>query len=127
MSKYCEWDNFKHLYLEDSYVLEINETEDQISFTLEIVLTEKHPFYKPPNVGEQYCYRNGKIIFQNLISVKWLNKNMQSFFDANESRDYGNIDLFVLIPDGYHLMGDWGDVLINSSPPKVVWLNDDLT
>lgn len=122
MSKYYEWDNFKDIYLEDSFVLGIEESENQVSFTVEMVLTEEHPMYSPPHNGEQYCYKKGKIIFQELKAVKWLNRNMQPFTDANNSEDYGNIDSFQSSSEGYHLSGDWGEVIINSSPPKVVWL-----
>jgi len=119
MSKYYEWDNFKNIFLEDSFVLDIDESEHHISFTVEMVLTEKHPLYTPPHTGEQYCYQKGMIIFQELCSVNWINRSMQSFTDADDSEDYGNIDSFVLSPEGYHLSGDWGEVIINSSYPKV--------
>lgn len=122
MSKYYEWDNFNNIYLEDSFVLGIDESEKQVSFTLEMVLTEDHPMYSPPRKDEQYCCKKGKIVFQDLKGVRWLNKNMQPFTDANESKDYGNIDSFELSSEGYHLLGDWGEVIINSSEPRVVWL-----
>ena len=122
MSKYYEWDNFKDIYLEDSFVLGIEESEDQVSFTVEIVLTDEHPMYSSPHKDEQYCYKKGKIIFQDVESVKWLNRNMHPFTDADDSEDYGNIDSFQLSSEGYRLTGDWGEVIINSSPPKVEWL-----
>jgi len=122
MSQYYEWENFKDIYLEDSFVLGIDESEKQISFTVEMVLTEKHPLYKPPCEGEQYCYEKGKIVFQDLKSVEWLNRNMQPFTDADNSEDFGNIDFFASSSAGYHLSGDWGEVMINSAHPKVVWL-----
>lgn len=121
MSNYYEWDNFKHIYLEDSFVLGIEESEDGLSFIVEMVLTENHPLYTTPNASEQYCYKKGKIIFQECKSVEWLNKNTQPFTDVDDSEDYGNIDSFTLSSEGYHLLGDWGEVKVNSSPAKVVW------
>lgn len=122
MSKYYEWDNFKSIYLEDSFVLGVYESERQISFVVEMVLTEDHPMYSPPREDEQYCYKKGKIVFKDLKGIRWLNRNMQPFTDADESEDYGNIDSFELSSEGYHLLGDWGEVIINSSEPKVVWI-----
>jgi len=122
MSNYYEWNNFENTYLEDSFVLSIEEFERGLSFIVEVVLTENHPLYLSPNTGEQYCYRKGKIIFQELKSVEWLNRSTQPFTDAVDSEDYGNIDTFTLASDGYHLSGDWGEVIVNSSPVKLVWL-----
>jgi len=122
MSKYYEWENFKNIYLEDSFVLEIDEEAEYLSFTVEIVLTEEHLMYSPPRKNEQYCYKKGKIVFQELETIKWLNRNTHPFTDADNTEYYGNIDCFELSPEGYHLEGDWGEVIINSPPPKVVWL-----
>ncbi len=122
MSNYYEWSNFENTYLEDSFVLSIEEFESSLSFIVEVVLTENHPLYSSPNTGEQYCYRKGKIIFQELKSVEWSNRNTQPFTDAVDSEDYGNIDAFILDADGYHLSGDWGEVVVNSSPVKLEWL-----
>ena len=121
MSQYHEWDNFKNTYLEDSFVLGIEESEGQLSFIVEVVLNEKHCLYKSPHESEQYCYRTGKISFQELKSVRWLSRNMKPFTDADDSEDYGNIDSFELTSDGYYLIGDWGEVIIDSTSPILVW------
>jgi len=122
MSKYYEWDKFKYIYLEDSFVLEVKESEKEISFTIDAVLTEKHPMYSSPRQGEQYCYKKAKIVFKNLKNNKWLERNSISFTDADGHKDYGNIDSFELSSEGYHLLGDWGEVIICSEPPNLEWL-----
>ena len=122
MSNYYQWDGFKDIYLEDSFVLNFSESGRQVSFTMEIVLTEKHPMYFPPQKDEQYCYKRGKIVFQGLKTVKWLTKNIRPFTDADNNEDYGNIDSFRLTSEGYHLSGDWGEVIINSLSLGIVWL-----
>lgn len=121
MSQYYEWESFKNIYLEDSFVLGVEESEDQLSFLVEIVLTEKHSLYEASLENEQYCYMTGKIIFQELKSVRWLTRNIQPYTDADDSEDYGNIDSFELTSDGYHLIGDWGEVIIDSAPPILIW------
>ncbi len=121
MSKYYEWDNFKNIYLEDSFVLGIEESKSHVSFMVEMVLTEEHPMYSKPHKGEQYCYKKGGIIFRKVKTARWLNRNMRPFTDADGSEDYGNIDFFKLSSEGYHLSGDWGEVVLNSIPPEVAW------
>ena len=69
MSHYYEWDNFKDIYLEDSFVISINDTEKDLSFVVEIVLTEKNIFYKPPHEDEQYCYKKGEIRFCKIQAI----------------------------------------------------------
>lgn len=122
MSKYYEWEKFKYIYLEDSFVLGIEESEKEISFTVEAVLTEDHPMYSPPSQNEQYCYKRARIVFKGVKNVKWLERNSKPFTDANGSEDYGNIDSFELSSEGYHLLGDWGEVIICSETPNLEWL-----
>ena len=59
---------FGHIYLEDSYVLDIIKSKNKICFSMEFVLTEEHPYYSTPKPDEQYCYLKGKIIFLNIIN-----------------------------------------------------------
>lgn len=119
MSKYYEWDGFENIYLEDSYVLGIKYSGRELSFIMELVLTENHPMYSPPKESEQYCYRNGEMIFKNVSEVKWINRSMQPNIDFDGAVDYGNIDSFELSEGGYHLEGDWGEVIVYSSEPEL--------
>jgi len=57
-----------------------------------------------------------------LKSVEWLDRNIQPFTGADDSEDYGNIDTFILAAGGYYLSGDWGEVIVNSSPVTLEWL-----
>lgn len=124
MSEYFKWDGFESIYLEDSFVLKIEESKEEISFKVEVVLTEGHPKYVTPKPNERYCYEIAKIIFKGLKSVEWLDKNNEPFIDANNSEDFGNIDTFELLSGKYHLLGDWGEVLICSEAPILEWLEE---
>ena len=121
MEKYYTLKGLESIYLEDSFLINIEESNSQISFITEIILLESHPAYHPPKTGEQYCYRQGKIFFENLKSLKWLAKNLKFTVDINGSKDLGNIDVFTYINDEYYLEGDWGEVKITSSPPRLIW------
>lgn len=122
MTNYYEWDDFKNIYLEDSFVLKIQESSNELSFTLEIVLTEKHPFYVKPINDEPYCYKLGKISFKNCKSIKWLNRNFHPYLDSGGNIDYGNIDCLMSFGKKYYLEGDWGKVEINASAIEINWI-----
>lgn len=53
---YWQFPGFENIYLEDSYVLSIND-KTSIQILLEAVLTENHSLYTQPLPEEQYCYR----------------------------------------------------------------------
>src|SRR4051812_32470875 len=104
---------FDMYYLEDSFVLEIAESDERIAFRLELVLTPKHPLYATPPPSEHHCYRTGALIFEGVRRVNWIERHFRFSTDASGERDLGNIDTFKLSPDGeYELEGSWGDVVI---------------
>lgn len=114
-----------HVYLEDSYVLSIDETPHSLTFQLDAVLTPGHPLYHQPRPGEQYCYVNGTLTFGSASQVKWISRTGASYRDANDEEDQGNIDYLEPGPDGYHLGGDWGEVQVQSSQPPVFRILED--
>ena len=114
--EYYELQGFENAYLEDSYVLNVLEKENEIEFVLDVVLTENHPLFTTPRENEQYCYKRGRITFTNVIEYR----STQAFVDAHKEIDYGNIDEFFEENGNYHLSGDWGKMMINSSLPEML-------
>ncbi|BAN46029.1 hypothetical protein [Metapseudomonas resinovorans] len=110
---YYELSSLNNIYLEDSYVLEIEEKENTLIFKLEAVLTENNPSYTPPRAGEQYCYSKATLGFYGIHLIKWLERNRKEFPDKTEKNDYGNIDIFRIEDGTYILSGDWGVVEID--------------
>ena len=47
-TQYYDLPELKHLYLEDSFVLDIKEENNYVEFLIEAVLSEEHPLYKTP-------------------------------------------------------------------------------
>lgn len=117
--QYFELTGLAGLYLEDSYVLRIDERGDALIFYMEFVLTESHPEYESPKLGEQYCYRYGDITFPAVTRVAWLNRDGRKSVDADGKTDIGNIDSFYYENSTYHLEGGWGVVKIISALPQV--------
>jgi hypothetical protein len=116
---YYQLEGLEHVYLEDSYVLDIKTDPASVEFLLCVVLTEHHPLYRFPSPAEQYCYRRGLLRFPNVERVEWLEKSMMPSTDATGAVDYGNIDEFYLADGDYYLSGDWGRLEIKSSPPSL--------
>lgn len=116
--RYFELAGLESLYLEDSYVLQIDEAGDSLIFYMEFVLTESHPEYENPKIGEQYCYRYGDITFPAVTRAAWLNRDNRKSVDPAGKADIGNIDSFYYENSTYHLEGDWGVVKIISGHPR---------
>jgi hypothetical protein len=62
MIDYKSFPGLAGVFLEDSYVLGISESSEQLVFHLDAVLTPEHPAYQPPRPGEHYCYANGSLV-----------------------------------------------------------------
>ncbi len=120
MNNYFEIDDLKNIYLEDSFVLDITEKNNEIKYEVAFVLTENHPLYSQPPAKEQYCYRRGTLLFKGVCSVIFDDRNDKCFFDKNDEVDYGNIDYFGFSGANFKLNGDWGKVNFKANSVVVV-------
>jgi hypothetical protein len=110
--RYYDESCLANIYLEDSYVLAIEEGVSTLSFAMELVLLEPHPLYVKPAANEAYCYRNAQIHFCQTQHVLWHERNVLVCRDANGETDLGNLDIFRIEGTTYHLVGDWGSVSV---------------
>jgi hypothetical protein len=110
----------KDIYLEDSYVLAIHESPEELRFDLDAVLTETHPLWTKPQPDEQYAYLRMSLVFARPRRVEWIRKAVTEFRDATGEIDYGNIDSIQWDGTAYELAGDWGRVRVESDAPTVV-------
>lgn len=117
---YYEHPKLSDYYLEDSYVLDIFEEKDTLTFHLEAVISESHPNYSPPQKDQLYTYIKISIIFSEATSIKWQKKETKKFTDKSNGIDYGNIDSFVISENAYVLSGDWGKVTITGGTLEVI-------
>lgn len=109
------------VYLEDSYVLAIDETPDALRFRGEFVLTERHPAYRAPKPDEQYCYADGWLVIPNTTRIESNRRSTRHFTDAAGEEDFGNIDYLNRIGDHWLIGGDWGEVrAYTAQAPKLV-------
>ena len=63
MKPYYSLPSLDNFYFEDSYVLDIIEKNDEITFIIEAVITKKSDLYKKPKPNEQYYYKKIKLSF----------------------------------------------------------------
>ncbi|RMP84013.1 hypothetical protein [Pseudomonas syringae] len=103
---------FADIYLEDSYVLAIEEAVSTLSLVMELVLLESHSLYVKPASDEAYCYRNAHIHFCLTQRVIWHQRSVLVSRGANGDTDLGNVDVFRIEGATYHLKGDWGSVSV---------------
>jgi len=124
-----DYNNFPGLagvFLEDSYVLGISESSEQLIFHLDAVLTPEHPAYHSPRPGDQYCYANGSLVFPDVTQVVWLKRSSSHYTDASGEEDLGNIDILRVEGDAFVAEGDWGAVRISGAQPRFELSGDDV-
>lgn len=83
MTNYDQLPALAGVYLEDGYVLAIDETRQQLSFSLLAVLTPHHPAYRGPLPGEPYCYAYGVLTFANASRIEWERRSGNHYVDAD--------------------------------------------
>ncbi len=115
-----ELDAFSNVNLADSFLLNIVESPNQISFFIEAKLDEAHRAYQAPMTDARGCYRNAELIFPNVRSIVWEKKRLSPILDQNNAVDYGGIDLFECLGEEYRLSGEWGTVKILSDKPQLI-------
>ncbi|WAL67705.1 hypothetical protein ORV05_07985 [Amycolatopsis cynarae] len=112
VQNYSDFADLAQVYLEDSFVLDITEKADSVSFSIEAVLTRQHPHYHPAKPGEQYCYVDADLVIDGVTEIRWIERINRAYTDASGETDLGNIDSMVYNNDHYEIAGDWGQVHI---------------
>lgn len=97
-------------YLEDSFILSIDDGATSVGFELDVVLTEAHPAYRGPKPGEQYDFRRGTLRFDGVTAKQWGGRRGAPAVDASGETDYGNIDVLTYCETTFHLAGDFGSL-----------------
>jgi hypothetical protein len=115
MTNYTDFPDLANVYLEDSFVLAIEETPTSLSFRLEAVLTQSHPRYHAPRPDEAHCYADAVLTLAEATKIEWVTRSTQIYRDAAGEKDLGNIDSLQRHDDHYEIAGDWGHVRIYST------------
>lgn len=116
---YPDFPGFEGIYLEDSFVLGIAENHDELIFEMEFVVLENHPSFTKPEKGESHCYVKGTLYFGKVNETLWKKRSLNTFKDADQEIDLGNIDTLFELDGRYHLEGDWGEIELVAEAPIV--------
>ncbi|MGO4589673.1 hypothetical protein [Paenarthrobacter sp. 2TAF44] len=118
----------KGLYLDDSYVLDIRASRGLLAITVEFALAPEHTSYSPALAGEQYCYRQGVLVFEGVTELNWTGQlTSRPSQDPDGSIDYGNIDTLVIDGNHYTLEGDLGTIELLAASIRVALVSDGTT
>jgi hypothetical protein len=124
---YYEIPGFEEVFLKDSWVMDIQDDPSGVTFFLDVVLRENHPFYEPRFPGEQYCYRRAHLKFREPSNVNWVRKDMKPAVDTTGEIDFWNIDTFYFSGGHYYLSSEWGELDIASATPTIDFVDKNRT
>ncbi|MGW1126403.1 hypothetical protein [Streptomyces sp. NPDC002526] len=111
----------ENVVLEDSYVLDIAVHPGLLTLKLDLLLLPRHPRYRTPLPGERACFRPATVVFSSVRTLHWTGQSVvKAAIDASGSADYGSIDaLTALDEDSYKILGDWGEIIVQSEAPSM--------
>lgn len=116
---YTTFSGFEDLYLEDSWVLSISATYQELVLKVEFALLASHPSYQRPLPNEQHCYKVGYIRFPKVESLVWTDQLAVHIADASGETDLGSILEFQSKDGRYVLFGGFGEIEVVSQLPIV--------
>ena len=119
MEPYHAIPGLEHFYLEDSWIIAIDQS-DGLRFKLEAVVTEEHPAYRELKPGEQYCYRWLTISWPASASIDFQPSGQPPAVDATGATDYDNIDRFEWADARFEVEGNFGRVTVEGPSPSVL-------
>jgi hypothetical protein len=106
-------DQFQHVLLESSYVLQIRLSPYNLELRMDFVLTPEHPKYSSPDAAKQECYKRGHIQIMGFRRVTWEASGYKPSYDATGELDFGNLDLFTYSNGVWEVSGDWGVIRVD--------------
>ena len=109
------------VYLEDSFVLKIEQSPGVVEFELDARLMPDHPRYHRPYPGEYGCYERARLRLRSAGRLRLTLSGAPPAVDAGGETDLGNIDSMQSVAwDGgvaWELQGEWGELRV--SEPEV--------
>jgi hypothetical protein len=118
MIDYTVFPDLVGIYLEDSYVLAINDSGGELTFRLDAVITTENPAYHEPRPGEHHCYAERNLTFASATSIEWVSRSDRCYADATGEVDHGSIDVLTCDGEAFVVEGDWGRFRVVSAPPR---------
>lgn len=108
---------FQGAYLEDSYLTGVVAEGRNLRLKMLFALTVDHSAYSPPVPGEAHCFRDGSILIEQPTIVEWHPGKPMLGTDAEDTLDFGMIQLFRSGPARFRFLTDWFDATVDA--PRV--------
>lgn len=108
---------FFGVLIEDCWVLGWRTDGDTLIFDILASLWPGHPNYEAPKPNEWTCYKRSELVFHGVRKVSGLLPvhEVRQTVDPDGSVDYGSLDSIKVIPDGFSIIGDFGDVAVSAT------------
>ncbi|GAA0612441.1 hypothetical protein [Streptomyces crystallinus] len=117
---YPSFPGFENVSLEDSYVLDITVHPGVLTLELDLLLLPGHPLYGTPLPGERACFRPATVVFSSVRDLHWTGQSViKPAIDASGSADFGSVDSLARLDAGYKIVGDWGEINLQSDAPSL--------
>ncbi|MFE7709720.1 hypothetical protein ACFU6I_28915 [Streptomyces sp. NPDC057486] len=117
---YLSFPGFEEVSLEDSYVLDIEVHPAVLVIKLDLLLLPGHPEHRAPLPGERACFRPATVVFSSVCDLHWTGQNViKPAIDASGTLDFGSVDSMTRGDDSYQILGDWGEINLQSDAPSL--------
>lgn len=117
---YPSFAGFENVSLEDSYVLDIVVHPAVLILKLDLLLLSGHPEHRAPLPGERACFRQAAVVFSSVRDQHWTGQSViKPAMDASGALDFGSVDSLTRVDNSYKLLGDWGEINLQSHMPSL--------
>ncbi|MGW0572172.1 hypothetical protein [Streptomyces tauricus] len=117
---YPSFPGFENVSLEDSYVLDIAVHPGVLTLELDLLLLPGHLRYGTPLPGERACFRPATVVFSSVRDLHWTGQSViKPAIDASGSADFGSVDSLARLDASYKIVGDWGEINLQSDAPSL--------
>ena len=105
---------FAGTYLEDSYFLGAVSEGADLRLKFLFALTLDHAEYVAPKLGEQHCYREGSIMFEQPSIIEWYAGKPTITRDLDGTLDFGSVELYRSGPNRFRFVTEWFDATVET-------------
>jgi hypothetical protein len=117
---YPSFPGFENVSLEGSYVLDIVVHPAVLILKIDVLLLPGHPEHRAPVPGERACFRQATVVFSSVRDLHWTGQSViRPAIDASGSADYGSVDSLTRVDNSYKILGDWGEINLQSDAPSL--------
>ncbi len=100
------------ILFDGSYVLGVVIAPYTLSLEMDFLLKESSSLYEKPPAGERGSFRRGYLLVEQFSTLNWDATGAPPAYDASGELDYGCLDEYHEIENGFEFSGDWGTIRV---------------